>query len=714
MKSYGRDVNMILVSLLCLTVIISLLFTPGTVKADSDSGWGVATIIEIENEGSVGEPQVVVDNSGNAIAVWYQHDGSNWNIMANRYTVGYGWSTATLIEFDNSGDASSPEVDMDGSGNAIVVWHQHDGLVENIWANRYLVGIGWGTPTIVENDDTGDAFGPQIAVDATGNATAVWYQNDGALDHAWGNRYVVGVGWGTPALIETENLGNVKETQVANDGNGNAMAVWTQNDGIRDNIWANRYIVGFGWGTASLIETDNLAGAGDPQVGMDAAGNALAIWQQDTGAIWNVWSNRFDIGSGWGTPELIENDNSGDALRPQIAGEESGDALATWQQDDGSDTNIWASRYDVGSGWGTPVLLENENTGNAIDPKPALDGKGNAVVVFGIWSGSEWNIWSNQFNSMTGWGTATIIETENAGNAFRPEVSMDASGNAISVWYQDDGLRFNIWANRYIMPDDVAPTIDLTSPSNGLTTDVPTATVSGTTEPGVHLTVNGVVANVESDGTFEFQLALMEGENVITATATDSSGNSDSDSVTVTYTIPSSNHEQELMDTKEMLNQTLDELADMLETLNQTIMDLADTENELNITQEELAAIEADLAEAQSKLNDSLAEIVELDDDINDVEDELLTLQNDLLAFQTELDNIKKESGDGEEDKDSQDVMSLLLPLIMFVILLIIVLIIYMNLSKKISNMSGQSPKIKEEPLETEPSHVENEDQIDE
>jgi hypothetical protein len=47
--------------------------------------------------------------------------------------------------------------------------------------------------------------------------------------------------WQSPQLIETNNAGSAFNAQIAIDGSGNALAVWQQSDGTRDNIWANRY-----------------------------------------------------------------------------------------------------------------------------------------------------------------------------------------------------------------------------------------------------------------------------------------------------------------------------------------------------------------------------------------------------------------------------------------------------------------------------------------
>ena len=45
-----------------------------------------------------------------------------------------------------------------------------------------------------------------------------------------------------------------------------------------DSIWANRYTAGTGWGTRTLIDTDNAIEADEPQIAIDASGNALAVW----------------------------------------------------------------------------------------------------------------------------------------------------------------------------------------------------------------------------------------------------------------------------------------------------------------------------------------------------------------------------------------------------------------------------------------------------
>ncbi len=84
-----------------------------------------------------GSTQIAVAPNGDALAVWYQHDGTRYNIRANRYTAGKGWGWAELIEGDDAGDARDPQIAFDAEGNALAVWSQYYGGYDNIWANRF-------------------------------------------------------------------------------------------------------------------------------------------------------------------------------------------------------------------------------------------------------------------------------------------------------------------------------------------------------------------------------------------------------------------------------------------------------------------------------------------------------------------------------------------------------------------------------------------------
>jgi hypothetical protein len=357
-----------------------------------DGQWDEPVLMEISDVGGAVTPQVAVEPNGNAVAVWSQFDGTRRNIWANRFTPAAGWGVPERIETDNAGDADFPDLALDPSGHAVAVWRQSDGTRTNIWANRYSPTSGWSAAELIETNNADDAIFPEVALDPNGNAIAVWSQSDGTRFSIWANRFTPAAGWGVAELIETDDTGIAQGPQVALDPNGNAIAVWQQFDGTGDNIWANRFTPSGGWSVAERIEPDNAGRARKPQVAIDPNGNAVAVWQQSDGTRDNIWANRFTPSGGWSVPERIETDNAGDAQRPQVALDPSGNAVAVWFQSDGTGDNIWANRFTRSGGWSIAELIETDDLGNAFNPEVALDPNGNAVAV---WSQSD--IWANRF-----------------------------------------------------------------------------------------------------------------------------------------------------------------------------------------------------------------------------------------------------------------------------------------------------------------------------
>lgn len=97
--------------------------------------------------------------------------------------------------------------------------------------------------------------------------------------------------------------------------------------------------------------------------------------------------------------------------------------------------------------------------------------------------------------------------------------------------------------------DTIPPTLNVTSPTEGMITSTQALTVSGTTNDAtsspvkVKISLNGAdqgAVSVGGDGSFSKSITLAEGENVIVVTATDAAGKSSSvtRNVTLDTTVP--------------------------------------------------------------------------------------------------------------------------------------------------------------------------------
>lgn len=306
---------------------------------------------------------------------------------------------------------------------------------------------GWRAGQLIENNNNGSASSPQVAVDAGGNAIAVWHQSDGVRNNLWANRYVAGSGWGTPELIEHNDVGAAVYPRIAMTGTGDAFVVWRFIVGGRSDIMGNHYVVGSGWGTEQFIETDNSGSALEPRISVDAAGNGMAIWRQSNGTRYVVYTSGYDPATGWGAPVQIE-DSTGSAISPQLAFAPNGDAVVVWSQSDGTRYSIWSNRHTA-TGWSTPLLLETDDSGDAYNPQVALTSDGEVLAVWQQWDGARYSLFANSYTGAGGWGTAAPIDVGNGGDANDPQLVADGSGNAVAVWSQAEGGVYTIWANRY-------------------------------------------------------------------------------------------------------------------------------------------------------------------------------------------------------------------------------------------------------------------------
>jgi hypothetical protein len=473
-----------------------------TNNSASARNWGnpasLAADDDLEDNDSFRTPKVGFDAAGNALAIWEQdRDGAlGSELYFSRYVVGGSWSTPGMIPNQSvpiPGQPSTstrrkPQLAVAANGNAVAAWVES---VHSVSASLYSPGSGWSTPEhLYDNLVTGlgGTIVPKVAMDASGNVLVVWENNMvGAGRHIQYNRYSPGTGWTAPA-----NLGRLvselqfaaREPEIAILPNGNAIAIWVQGGGggfDQSQLWSSRYdMTTDTWSAPQAVDThdsSNLlyggAVVGRKSVVMDAAGTATAVWAQSDDTRLHIVFNRL-TGNTWGTPAIVEtytnviqSSNAYDVLA-SIDG--SGNIMAMWLQVDSVVGHYVANRYVPGTGWGTQVNIGNYvsvgHLANDTSFELVSNVAGQTVAVWSLVSGigpenvpDPVYLWANEYNpANNSWGVEEVIDRDTFsasgqvdGDAASPALAVDASGNAIAVWMQEnsatletlEGIRVN-------------------------------------------------------------------------------------------------------------------------------------------------------------------------------------------------------------------------------------------------------------------------------
>jgi hypothetical protein len=416
--------------------------------------WGTAALLENSNDFNVAgtntfadaEVLSAIDANGNAIVIWQQSDGTpdgnTQKVFSRRYTAAQGWTPAVaipgLVTSSSSVNLVTGRVLMDSAGNA--TWIRH-----NFEARRYGAAGGWPATAFVPATIVGELVDAKI--DASDNIHALAY-GGGEVRY---NRVASGSNqWTTWADVSASGQQASRYAQMALGSQGSVIAVWRERNPGDTNysMKANR-TVGGAWQTPVRIE-EVLTNVIDsmPRIASDANGNAVAAWHQ--GSV--LYASRFDAATGaWAAPTEVVTGLSGATFsaRIQLAMAADGRAVLGWN----STFELRAATYTPGVGFSAPAAVNSYNAGYFI----GIDQNGRASVVYR--SVSQWpnptdatqNVYARDLPWGGTWSAAALIETGAGDVKGNVPCAMNATGQAVCTWAQDDlandAIRNSLWAN---------------------------------------------------------------------------------------------------------------------------------------------------------------------------------------------------------------------------------------------------------------------------
>ena len=223
------------------------------------------------------EADVALSADGTAMAVWRERNpgDSNYSVKAARYLPQGGWQAPQTIDdsFDNVIAESPPKVAMDASGNAIAVWHQGN----SIYYNVFSASGGWGTAVPVDTNAVSSTFPADIrlVMTASGRAVTTWRSGIFAMKSM---QYTPGAGFSVPVVVNTYAI----DSSLGLDANGNAVVVYVAPDRWPNpttglDVYSRRLAWGGTWSDAVAIEPADGLDA-DAFAAFNASGQGVAAW----------------------------------------------------------------------------------------------------------------------------------------------------------------------------------------------------------------------------------------------------------------------------------------------------------------------------------------------------------------------------------------------------------------------------------------------------
>jgi hypothetical protein len=336
---------------------------------------------------NISPPDVGVEADGDAVVVWSDGPADEYRVRAR--TVSAAGALGSIQSISAPGDFAPGRpllIVMDADGDALIVWVGDGKLRARARSKTGVLG-----PIQTLSAASHNAGALQAAMDADGDAVVTWIRFDGA-DYRVQARARSKTGVLGPLLtLAPASPGTSLDPQVAIDADGDALIVWLGSDGTHDRVRARARSKA---GVVGPVETLSEAGgdAGQPQVAMDADGDAMVVWWRASGADLEIQARKRPKAGGLGAVVTL----SDDGFAPQVAVDRDGDAVFAWYRHDGSDNRVQA-RSRSKAGVLRPVETLSAAGQSGVDPQLAINADGDAVVT--------WRQFNGSFNRV--WGAAT-------------------------------------------------------------------------------------------------------------------------------------------------------------------------------------------------------------------------------------------------------------------------------------------------------------------
>ncbi len=418
----------------------------------ADGSWDAPHELEAATT-NPGNLVAVQDGQGNTVAIWASQVAGAFQIRTAVQNASGDWGDSSRLSTPGNYQALVPQIRFDSQGNGLAIWMQLDQTGAEVWSSRFVKGTGWQAPIRLDRTrNTG--FGASLAIDTEGNAFAVWGKGETEYGNSdiWASRFTPAGGWQAPVRVgSSANIGiydQAEQPQVAVDAAGNAYVLWVQR-ASESPVWVARYQVGSGWQPAVSLGAARRGDPYAPRLAVSGSGQVMALWNAFVPSgtwyrfdLW--WSALATPGGSWTSPALLENDDVGDAMNQVLTVDGAGNFHAIWQQQDVSNyrSDLVHRRYTPGVGWEATTTVSTANGTYFQNRFPSLvaDRNGNLMALWGVYKsgsgGAEEGTFARRYVAGEGWRATVRVGATGAAAAATTSLDVQADGSIAATWME--------------------------------------------------------------------------------------------------------------------------------------------------------------------------------------------------------------------------------------------------------------------------------------
>ncbi|MGD1047741.1 MAG: T9SS type A sorting domain-containing protein [Candidatus Krumholzibacteriaceae bacterium] len=270
---------------------------------------------------------------------------------------------------------------------------------------------------------------------------------------AWGNPL-----WTADGVpLYTNVLAQYGYPEIASDGSGGAIVVWTDNRSGGYDVYAQR-IDASGtplWPAAGVSICTATGDQTACKVISDGAGGAIIAWQDGRSGNQDIYAQRIDATGAvqWTADGVAVCTNTFDQHAPCLVTDDVGGAIIAWDDHRSGNQDIYAQRIDASGTvqWTAngKVICNGPNTQQS--QCVVSDDVGGAIIAWTDYrSGANWILYAQRIDRLGNvlWTANGVLVSTTVNNMYHPVIVSDGWNGSIIVWSQQLTGDQDIYAQR--------------------------------------------------------------------------------------------------------------------------------------------------------------------------------------------------------------------------------------------------------------------------